>query len=141
MIPAVAALLAADATLAALLPGGIHDATAVGEISRQTMPGAFDGNAEIQPCALVRAASTSPVGPYDDAARLVFSVFLYERVGYGTIQAARRRVVALLNVRKVTPDDGSRCWEVRLANEVRQAGDSALGCSLEVATFVATVRG
>ena len=63
--------LAADATLAALLPGGVHVAA---EISRTLTPAAFDANKELRACALVKRGGDTPDGPVGLAGRMLVNV-------------------------------------------------------------------
>jgi hypothetical protein len=129
--------LTTDATLAALLPGGIYSAT---EISRQYTPGAFDASGEVRPCALLKMESEAPSGPYDAgdtlaSTRLFVVVYVYERVGATAIDAALDRIFALLNLWHPT---GAHCWEVRSAGDVRDLQDGALGCAMGYGRYVAT---
>lgn len=140
MRTAIYNLLSADAALMATLTGGLHNAGEVGEISRQTTPEAFDANGEILPCGLLKLESTTPWGVYDDSARLYLTLMLYQRVGSDTIDVARRRIFTLLNKQVIRPVDDGACWEVAHAGDTLDAEDQALGCSLAVSRFVATIR-
>jgi hypothetical protein len=135
MRDAIYGLLSGDATLMATLTGGLHTKT---EISRQDTPAAFDANGEILPCALLKFETQTPWGPFAHGSRLYFSLLLYQRAGYEAIEAARQRVYALLHRQKVTPATGG-CWEIRHSSDVTDVEDGALGCSLAVGRFTATV--
>jgi len=108
----ITATLQADATLSALLPGGIYADRAlvdsVGEngINRRDTPDAFDANGYLRPCARVRGRGQFPypIGrPLTDptaqwsAAREMVEVHLYQAYGWDAITAARERVYALLH--------------------------------------------
>jgi hypothetical protein len=127
--------LSGDATLMATLSGGLHTQS---EISRQLTPAAFDANGEILPCGLLKLETQSPWGPFAHSSRLYFSVMLYQRAGYEAIETARTRLYQLLHEQKATPASGG-CWEIRHSGDVLDAEDGALGCSLAVSRFVATV--
>lgn len=135
MRDAIYDLLNDDATLMATLTGGLHTKA---EISRQATPTAFDSNDEIQPCGLLKFETQTPWGVHDHSSRLYFSVMLYERSGYDNIETARGRVYTLLHRQKVSPASGG-CWEIRHAGDTPDTEDPALGCSLGVSRFEATV--
>jgi hypothetical protein len=124
----VKAVLEADGTLMALLTGGVY---AGGTINRQDTAGAFDGNKEIRPCALVNAESQAPAGPFKDSAREVVRVFFYERSGYDAIDQAIERVYVLLHRQKV----GASGWIMLHAGDVTDQVDQALDCSLAVSRY------
>jgi hypothetical protein len=131
MRDAIKQMLEGDATLMALLPGGIYSGR---EISRQEMPSAFDENLELRPCALIKVETETPSGPYDTSARLIFSVWLYQRAGYDAIDAAMKRVFELLN-RVVMP--GQKCWEIRHSDDVTDQTDDSLMTSMGMSRYVA----
>lgn len=137
MIDAITSLLQGDATVTAALTGGVHRAN---EISRQGTPTAYDANGELLPCALVRQESGTPWGPHEHSGRLYVVVVIYQRSGLATIETARKRVYALLHRQKLTPVDGSGCYEVRWSNDVLDQEDPALGVSMALSRYVATVQ-
>jgi len=132
---AIYGLLSGDAALMATLSGGLHTQS---EISRQLTPAAFDANGEVLPCGLLKLETQTPWGPFAHSSRLYFSRLLYQRAGYAAIEAARTRLYQLLHRQKVTLASGG-CWEIRHAGEVLDAEDGALGCSLAVSRFEATI--
>lgn len=135
---AVVAVLQGDAMLAATLTGGIYDGMAVGEISRQETPGAYDSVGELLPCALVMPESAAPVGPLPDAGREFVVVWLYDQREYAALETARQRVYALLHRVKVgSAADG--VFEVRHANDVLGTQAPTLGLPMIVSRYVATV--
>ena len=127
--------LAADGTLMVLLTGGIY---AVGEISRQATPDAFDSNGEVEPCGLVKLETEGQAGPYVEAggisSRLYVAVFFYQRTGYDVIDAAVARTRALLHREKLA----SGVWEIAWADDVLDQEDEALGCSMGMSRYVVT---
>ncbi|GIV73540.1 hypothetical protein [Caldilinea sp.] len=137
MIDAVVTLLQNDATLAAILTGGVHRAV---EISRQETPGAFDNNRELLPCALVKQESATSWGPHPHSGRLYIAVWFYQRRGYDAVEAARKRVYQLLHRRKLMPGDGSGCYEMRHAGDLLDAEEAELGVSMAMSRYVATVE-
>jgi hypothetical protein len=142
MRDAIYDLLSADATFVGILGGRLYQAREVGEISRQTTPGAFDANGEIRPCALLRFGATVPLAPHPHGARQFFELYFYERQGYAHIEAARERAYVLLQQAKLTPGTGASwgCWEVHHTDDVGDGRDGALGCSLAVSRYEAIVR-
>ncbi len=137
MIAAIVALLQADATLLALLIGGVHRAQ---EISRQTTPTAYDSNKEIKPCVLVKQETATPWGVYQDSGRLYIVLYFYERSGYASIEAARMLVYSLLHRSQVSPVGGGGCYEIRHESDVLDQEDPTLGAAMVVSRYVATIQ-
>lgn len=121
----------ADSTLMALLTGSVHAAT---EISRQNTPTAFDANAELKPCALVKVSGDVASGPYARSARTSIEIYFYQRVGYDTIEAARLRTMTLLHQTKID----SHVWGLEWSDEVSEQVDDTLQCSLGMSRYMAT---
>ena len=129
----VKTVLAANVALMTLLTGGAHEAM---EISRQLTPTAFDTNGEIKPCALVKSGTELRRKPHDEGVQTVVTVYLYERSGSSTIDAAELLVYGLLNKKKI----GSRTWE--MVFETAQFGqiDSGLDCPMVYSRYTAVRR-
>ena len=123
-------VLEADATLMALLTGGIFTQT---EISRQLTPGAFDANSEIQPCALINYEFEASAGPFNDVSQVYVRVFFYQREGYASINSARDRVYTLLHRQRIGTTRG---WEVRWTDDVLDQEDQALNCKLQLSRYM-----
>lgn len=87
--------LAADGTLMAYLPGGLH--VGVGEISRTLTPAAFDARRELMACGLVNGGGDTPDGPTAYAGRMLVNVWLYHPTGDAALETAAARVRALLH--------------------------------------------
>lgn len=130
MRTAVRNYLAADATLLALLPGGIY---AGGEIGRQFTPAAFDANGELRACALVALELASPVGPHATGGRHFFTVNFYERSGYAAIDAALVRTDALLRLAKIQ----AGVWEIRWVEDSSDLEDPGLLCAMRFSRWAA----
>lgn len=136
----LATLLAADATLAALLPGGVH---AADEISRELTPTAFEQAGGmptfLRPCGLVKErAAAADASAIPGATRVSVEVYLYGP--RATIEAARRRVRALLDGQAVPLASGV-CLEVAWVNDVRGWRDAVLDCPAELSRFRAATMG
>lgn len=125
--------LLADATLVALLPGGIY---AVKEIKRSdsTVAAAFDANGEIKPCANVKEALEQADGPIQFAGRAFLTIYFYEFSGYATTVQARARIHTLLHRQKVGVA-ADKIWEVNWVNDIPGGEDPALECSLEISRY------
>jgi len=135
---AMVAALQGDATLAGVLTGGVYDGLAVGEVSRQATPAAYDEFGELLPCALVMPESAGPVGPLPDSGREFVVVWLYDQHDYAVIETARQRVYALLHRVKVgTAADA--VFDVRHANDVLGSQVQALGLPMIASRYAATV--
>ncbi|MCX6786843.1 MAG: hypothetical protein NTU85_03480 [Candidatus Kaiserbacteria bacterium] len=127
--------LAGDAALMALLPGGLF--ADVGEISRQTTPGAFDTNGELRPCGLVSLETQIPAPPFDGegaGARQFFTVNVYDRATYATIDAALDEVFVRLQMSKAAATSG--VWEIRHAEDSPEVEDGGLGAKLRYSRWV-----
>jgi len=97
-------VLAADATLTALLVGGIYSyaQTRRNGISRVTTPDAYEAGGFLRACAIIKASDAKSAASIRDSAaglRQTVTVYLYDDGdnGYGAILAARDRAVALLD--------------------------------------------
>lgn len=123
--------LQADTTLMTLLTGGVHAAT---EISRQNTPTAFDANAEIRPCALVKVSGDVQTGPYATSARAAIEVYFYQRAGYDTIETAMARTLTLLNRVRVS----THVWDVQWSDDISEQVDDALMSSMAMSRYYAT---
>lgn len=98
-------LLEADATLVAILTGGIYKSGELGPlgITRGTTSAAFDANGYLLPCALVKeraqvaTADVSDYGAQVNSARQVIEIWLYQEQGsYAALDSARARLRVLL---------------------------------------------
>lgn len=129
---AIKTALENDAALMALLTGGVH--IEVEEISRQNTPTAFDANKELLPCALVKEGTELPLrSGYLRAVNAPFTIYFYQRQGFGTIEAAMDLAYDDLNEQKV----GTNVWNIEFDIRVNQQRDTALDCALGSLRFVA----
>ncbi len=125
-------LLSTDATLTAILTGGVHTGR---ELTRRSHAAAFDGNQEILPSALVK--ETSEIGdnaPLRSSVQVV-TIYLYERDGYASIKAATNRIYDVLHDHKFC--GGGR---TELLSAIPQTEDGALECSLAVLRYGRAAR-
>jgi hypothetical protein len=131
----IKAALETDATLEAILTGGIHAGT---EISRQLTPDAFDAASEIKPCALVKIERETQWGPYDSdaalSARTYVVIYAYERQGYTHIDPALDRIRTLLHRAKL----GSGTWQIAWADDSDDLMDEGLACAMRYSRYVVT---
>lgn len=125
-------ILAADATLTALLPGGVH--RGIPEITRQLAPSAFDANSELRPCALVKAESENAAGPARLFVGQLVSVWVYAPSD-DVVEAALARVYALLHRRYL----GGGAWEAEFAGSNWGWREDALACRGGVARYEVTL--
>ena len=95
----------ADATLMALLTGGVFTSAGVGRdgITRTSAAAAFDGSGYLKPCALVKQRGLIPDLEVNDqeagvaSATQVIEIWLYEDTGYISIDAALNRLFVLFH--------------------------------------------
>lgn len=137
MIPAIVTLLQSDATLTGILTGGVYRAK---EVSRKETPNAFDSKKELLPCALVKGETATPWGPHDHSGRLYVALYFYQRSGTASIEAARARVYELLHRQKLTPEDGTGCYEIVHTGDLLDMEDTALQAPMAVSRYQCTVQ-
>lgn len=133
---AVISLLENDATLMAILTGGVYDRR---EISRTLTPAAYSVVGALKPCAVVTLEVTTPLGPAEfDFETVYFQVWLYEEAGnhYAAIDPARDRVRALLHRQSVTITNGC-VHEIRHADGLGDSFDEALNAEMTYERFYA----
>ena len=134
---AIKTLLAADATLMAVLTGGIYDFLETRKlgINSVTTPSAF-ASGVLKPTALLKGDSETPFGgiadpnaQYITVSQLV-SVWLYNDgdAGYAALATARDRIYALLQNSRVVG-----AFEIRLANIIE-------GVSVPELDYAALIR-
>ncbi len=138
----IAALLAGDTALRALLSGGVYASGTVGRlgITRKTTPDAFDADGYLKPCALVRQRALTPDGAVRDQIEQVLSaaqiveVWLYQDTGYDAIDDAGIRVFALLEGVAV----GAGTLPLELVNVIERERDAGAldGASLARLDFI-----
>lgn len=132
-------VLVNDTTFAAPLTGGVY---AVGvddveEISRQNTPGAFDGNGELLPCALLKLETAVPLGPYKRSARQFLVIYIYQKHGRDLVDAALDRAMDLLDDQDI-PEAGA--WSIRWADIVSDLPEDALGATMGYVRFSMVVN-
>lgn len=125
-------LLAADVTLATLLPGGVH--RGIPEITRQLAPSAFDANSELRPCALVKAEGENASGPARLFVGQLVGVWVYAPTD-DAVEAALARVYALLHRRHL----GGGMWEAALFGATWGWREDALAARGGVARYEVTL--
>lgn len=132
----VKTVMTADATLMALLTGGVY--VGVEEVSRQNTAGAFDANRELKPCALIKLGVETQRGPFRAAlsVQTPITIYFYQRNDYDVIDPAMDRTLELLHLAKI----GSTTWEVEYESTVNDQRDQALDCPLATMRFVAVRR-
>jgi len=109
---AILTLLNGDATLSSLLTGGVHNASdfktagpSADEIPRQA------NGVLVDPFAIVRFRDSDVTGPVKVEAEMgSVEIYLYDNVGYVTIDSALARIKTLLNFKDVTADDRSLAY-------------------------------
>lgn len=137
MRAAILTHLAADAALAALLPGGLYDAAAVGRIGRQRTPGAFDANRELRACALLRLPADSP-GPIRPVTRAEATIYLYAPAtldGRAAVEGARHRLRALLHRVRVAPAAG-QSWALQWTGDVADLEEPDLDAAYAICRYL-----
>lgn len=136
MKSALYTLLTNDATLMAILTGGLE--YQVVEITRQGSPNCFDTSGEIKPCALLKLNTDVPFGEHYQSSRLTFNLYWYQLNGYDQIDLARARARTLLHRQKITPTTGT-CWEIHHDNDVLDQEDQALRCAMSMSRYAAYI--
>lgn len=103
--------LEADAALAAILTGGIYDASELPQdgLTVRTVPGAFTGN-RLNPCAVIRFRNNTETQIRGSSRRWFFEIYFYQQVGMDQIDLAQARCRALLHPQKQFKTDGGQVY-------------------------------
>ena len=90
--------LEADATLIAILTGGIYDASELPEdgLTPAAAPGAYTGT-RLKPCAVIRFRNQNETQIVGASKRRFFEIYFYQGVGQSSIDAAAARCRTLLH--------------------------------------------
>lgn len=140
MITTIYERLTGDAMLMSILIGGLYKGEETNSISRQNTPAAYDEFAEIKPCALIKEESITPWGPHHDSARSYVTIWFYQRYGYASIKAARKRIYNLLHRQRVTASDGSGLWQIEHANDLTSLEAPGMEASMEMSRYMVYVE-
>lgn len=108
-----------DATLLALLAGGVHTGAQLTPVVGEAP---FDAYGRVQPSALVRQETAAADGPGGQFDRLFLLVFFYDAAGYEVIDQAADRTREMLHGYR----PGERAYEVRHVDDVYDQYDDAL---------------
>ena len=131
--------LTSDATLMALLTGGVldpadlpQDGGGAGSVPRNT-----DG-VTIKPFAILRGG---PDGSYQGEDRILsagaefWEVYLYQDVGYGTIDQAVGRIKTLLHDTYITADDRAIAHVLYTFTSADLVADELGGCPMKLCRY------
>jgi hypothetical protein len=110
------------------------------EITRQATPGAFDGNKELLPCALVKPGIITPTGPLVHSARQTLTIYLYQRAGFEVIEQAAKQIYLLLHHTRLAPTNEAGAWVVRNIYQNIGLEDNALNCNLGLLRYEALIK-
>ena len=115
----IADKMTADATLMALLTGGVYTRP---QLTPAVNEAPFDAVGRMLPAALVRQETVAATGPRQRFDRVFVLVFFYDAAGYATIDQALDRTRALLHEWR----PGGNAYEVRHTDDVTDQYDDAL---------------
>lgn len=142
-------LLEADATLMALLTGGVFtkESTGVEGITRETATSAFDANGYLKPCALIRERELVPDNAVRDpmaqktSAAQVVEVWLYADAGagYTAISSAKDRIYTMLEGYQFSGDGFEVQWVNSLGN-LRDMGALKNSCMSRIDFIVYSIK-
>ena len=98
-------VMEADATLMAILTGGVHTRESLGDegLARETVPTAFDSNGFLKPCSVVRQRAAVNDGAVDDmqaqeaSVQQVVELWFYDDSGFTNIDSAKARSKVLFH--------------------------------------------
>lgn len=153
---AVEAVLEADATLMAILTGGVYTERGDGRapISPADTPTAYttdatSGVVELNPCAVLRVEADVADGPAWCGQRTTLRVGVYQKEGYGSTGSALARISALLHNGFTTLTNGHNVHMFWLDNVIREGYDDSIeggegkreGVSYEAARYVCVTAG
>lgn len=153
---AVEAALEADATLMAILTGGVYTERGDGRapVSPADTPTAYSTDAtsgvkELLPCCVIRTEAETADGPAWCGQRTTVRVGVYQKEGYTSTAAALNRIRALLHNAFLTLDSGHNLHTYWLDNPFRESFDDSIeggegrreGVSYEAARYVCVTAG
>jgi len=95
--------LEGDATLVAILTGGIYDASELPQdgLTPEAAPGAYAANGvTLKPCAVLRFRNMNETEIVGNSRRRFFEIYFYQHVGQAQIDIAQARCRALLHPHK-----------------------------------------
>lgn len=122
--------LQADATLTAILTGGIWDAATLDREGLSLADVAKDTNGvRIKPAAVLRFRGSNPTDQSDTivgAESRFFEVWVYADSGYATIDSAIRRIKALFDLHYFTSDNEGLTY-LRWAGDIGEIEAPELG--------------
>lgn len=121
-------VMIADATLVAILTGGVWKRETVGRegISRETTAAAFDASGYLKPCALVAQRNIVPTFDVADemaqrrSVSQVVEIWLYEDTGYTSIDSALARLYTLFEGYQFA--DGYPAQLINIVDRQRDSG-------------------
>lgn len=153
---AIEATLEADATLMAILTGGVYTERGDGRapVSPGDTPTAYSTDAtsgvkELLPCAVIRTEAEGPDGPAGCSQRTTVRIGVYQKEGYTSTAAARARIHALLHNGFLTLDNGHNLHTFWLDTPFPESFDDSIeggegrreGVSYEAARYVCVTAG
>lgn len=103
--------LEGDATLVAILTGGIYDASELpmDGLTPSSAPGAFTG-VRLNPCAVIRFRGSNETEIIGSSRRRFMEIYFYQQVGMDQIDAAAARCRVLLHHAKQFTTDGGQVY-------------------------------
>ena len=131
----IIAPMEADATLMALLAGGVYGVAAIHR--EMAGPKPFDAYGRVRPSALVRREVSTATGPRRRFSRQFVVIFFYDSAGYEVITEAMSRTRALLHEQRV----GGGAYEIQHVDTVDDQYDDALLAYMHRARYEVAVRG
>lgn len=153
---AIEAVMEADATLMAILTGGVYTERGDGRapVSPADTPSAYSTDAtsgviELKPCAVLRTEADVPDGPAWCGQRTTLRIGVYQKEGYTSTAAALARIHALLHNGFTTLDNGHNVHLFKLDTPIRESFDESIeggegrraGVSYEAARYVCVTAG
>ncbi len=153
---AVETVLEADATLMAILTGGVYTERGDGRapVSPADTPTAYttdatSGVVELLPCAVIRTEADVADGPAWCGQRTTVRIGVYQKEGYASTGPALARIHALLHNGFTTLTNGHNVHMFWLDNIARESFDDSIeggegrreGVSYEAARYVCVTAG
>ncbi len=126
---AVRTTLEGDATLSAILTGGVYDASEVERDGVTADNVQRDANGRVKPFAVLRWRGSAPdfvLGTHE-AERRYLEVWLYEDTGYTNIDAAERRIKTLLHRKTFADTDNEGLAWARWVHDLGESSADELG--------------
>lgn len=124
----VRALMAADATIAAALTGGLY--STVTALSKAQTAAAFDQFGRVKPCVVIKLEIEAAMGPRLAFKRQIAQLYFYQSIGQSGIETAMDRARVILPESKL-----ANGWIIKFVDSLPDMWDDVLEANMAVVRY------